>query len=116
MISYLLFNPSKCQVIHVTRRKTPFERQYSLHGCVLESTLSTQADSEMLQKDLEQLAKKWEKLWDMIFYLLFYPSKCQVIHVTRRKTPFETQYSLHGCVLESVPSAKYLGVTISESY
>lgn len=30
------------------------------------------------------------------------------------KTPFQTQYSLHGCVLESVPSAKYLGVTISE--
>ena len=34
--------------------------------------------------------------------------------MTRRKTPFQTQYSLHGCVLESVPSAKYLGVTISE--
>ena len=72
-------------------------------------SLSTQADSEILQKDIEQL-DKWEKLWDMNFN----PSKCQVIHVTRRKTPFQTQYSLHGCVLESVPSAKYLGVTISE--
>ena len=28
--------------------------------------------------------------------------------------PFQTKYNLHGCVLESVPSAKYLGVTISE--
>ena len=44
----------------------------------------------------------------------FNPSKCQVIHVTRCKTPLQTKYHLHGCVLESVPSAKYLGVTISE--
>ena len=34
--------------------------------------------------------------------------------MTRRKTPFQTKYNLHGCVLESVPAAKYLGVTISE--
>ena len=51
-----------------------------------------------------------ETLWDMNFN----PSKCQVIHVTQRKTPFQTKYNLHGCFLESVPSAKYLGVTISE--
>ena len=71
--------------------------------------LDKQADSEILQKDLEIL-ENWEKLWDMSFN----PSKCQVIHVTRRKTPLQTKYHLHGCVLESVPSAKYLGVTISE--
>ena len=67
--------------------------------------LDRQDKSEILQKDLESL-EKWEKLWDM--------SKCQVIHVTRRKTPFQTKYNLHGCILESVPSAKYLGVTVSE--
>ena len=71
--------------------------------------LDRQDKSEILQKDLESL-EKWEKLWDMSFN----PSKYQVIHVTRRKTPFQTKYYLHGCVLESVPSAKYLGVTISE--
>ena len=68
-----------------------------------------QADLEILQKDLEIL-ENWEKLWDISFN----PSKCQVIHVTRRKTPLQTNNHLHGCVLESVPSAKYLGVTISE--
>ena len=41
--------------------------------------LDKQGDSEILQKDLESL-EKWEKLWDMSFN----PSKCQVIHVTRR--------------------------------
>ena len=34
--------------------------------------------------------------------------------MTRHKTPLQTKYHLHGCVLESVPSAKYLRVTISE--
>ena len=63
--------------------------------------LDMQNKSEILQKDLESL-EKWEKLRDMNFN----PSKCQVIHVARRKTPFQTKYNLHGCVLESVPSAK----------
>ena len=71
--------------------------------------LDKQGDSEILQKDLESL-EKWEKLWDMSFN----PSKCQVIHVTRSKSPSQTIYYLHGCALESVSSAKYLGVTVSE--
>ena len=43
------------------------------------------------------------------------PSKCQVLHVTRLKTPIETKYFLHDTctMLDSVSSAKYLGVTIS---
>ena len=64
-----------------------------------------------IQKDLERL-EKWENLWDMSFN----PSKCQVIHVARRKNSFQTKYHLHVCVLESVPSEKYLGITISEDY
>ena len=71
--------------------------------------LDKQGDSEILQKDLESL-EKWEKLWDMSFN----PSKCQVIHVTRSKSPSQAIYYLHGCALESVSSAKYLGVTVSE--
>ena len=43
----------------------------------------------------------------------FNPSKCQVIHITRSKNPIPTQYTLQNCILESVSSAKYLGVDIS---
>ena len=43
----------------------------------------------------------------------FNPSKCQVIHITRSKNPIPTQYTLHNCLLESVSSAKYLGIDIS---
>ena len=45
----------------------------------------------------------------------FNPSKCQVIHVTRRKHPIPSKYKLHGVLLESVTSAKYLGVDISNN-
>ena len=55
--------------------------------------LNAQTDSEILQKDLEKL-EIWEKLWEMTFN----SSKCQVIHVTRRKNRFQTDYCLHGCV------------------
>ena len=51
--------------------------------------------------------ERWSHNWDMKFK----PSKCQVIHITRSKTPIPTQCTLHNCILES--SAKYLGVDIS---
>ena len=34
------FNPSKCQVIHITRSKNPIPTQYTLHNCILESVSS----------------------------------------------------------------------------
>ena len=66
-------------------------------------------NSEILQKHLKIL-ENWETFWDMSFN----PSKCQVIHVTRRNKLLQTKHYLHDCVLVSVPSAKYLDLTISE--
>lgn len=73
-------------------------------------TLTSADQSVTLQNDLK-LLEKWELEWDMEFN----PSKCQVIHVTKRKHPIPTQYYLHGVHLESVSSAKYLGVDISNN-
>ena len=73
-------------------------------------TLSSADQSVTLQNDLK-LLEKWELEWDMEFN----PSKCQVIHVTKRKHPIPTQYYLHGILLESVTSARYLGVDISKN-
>ena len=72
--------------------------------------ISSEGESVTLQNDLFTL-EKWEQRWDMSFN----PSKCQVLHITRAKCPIQTRYILHGTVLESVPSAKYLGVTISDN-
>ena len=71
--------------------------------------LSSHIEGQVLQNDLLSL-EKWEKMWDMNFN----PSKCQVLHVTRLKTPIETKYFLHNTMLDSVSSAKYLKVTISD--
>jgi myo-inositol-hexaphosphate 3-phosphohydrolase len=46
--------------------------------------------------------------------MAFHPDKCNVLTISRNKTPVKFNYCLHGHVLESVDKAKYLGVTISE--
>ena len=74
-------------------------------------TMESEDDSSALQNDLDILSA-WESRWDMEFN----PSKCQVVHVTGSKGPVnKTNYVLHGQVLESVTSARYLGVDISSN-
>ena len=73
-------------------------------------TLEQQGDSDKLQRDLDRL-QTWEARWDMEFN----PSKCQVVRVTPSRDPVQTQYILHGQVLEAVSSARYLGVDISSN-
>ena len=68
----------------------------------------TTSDQHLLQEDLDKLAS-WEEKWKMSFH----PEKCSVLHMTRRRTTLEGNYTLHGHPLQSVPHAKYLGVTIS---
>ena len=72
--------------------------------------ICSEGETITLQNNLFIL-EQWEQRWDMSFN----PSRCQVLHITRAKWPIQTRYILHGIVLESVPSAKYLGVTISDN-
>ncbi|XP_061190415.1 fibroleukin-like [Saccostrea echinata] len=65
-------------------------------------------DAEKLQQDLNQLAV-WENKWLMRFR----PEKCNVLSITRNRRVIKKNYILHGHQLEHIPSAKYLGVTIS---
>ena len=65
-------------------------------------------DAQALQEDLNQLVK-WEQDWLMEFH----PGKCQVIRVTRSRSPMTNNYYLHNHQLEVVESTKYLGITIS---
>lgn len=43
----------------------------------------------------------------------FNPDKCQVIQISRSRSNTPSKYILHGQVLQVVPHAKYLGVTLS---
>ena len=44
--------------------------------------------------------------------MAFHPDKCNVLSITRNKTPVKHTYTLHGHQLEHADKAKYLGVTI----
>ena len=72
--------------------------------------MESEDDSSALQPDLGILSA-WETRWDMEFN----PSKGQVLHVTGSRKTVKIDYRnvLHGQVLESVPSARYLEVDIS---
>ena len=73
-------------------------------------TLESENDNSTLQNGLNILSA-WETRWDMGFN----HSKYQVVHVTGSKKPVKRDYKLHGQVLESVTSARYLGLDISGS-
>ena len=45
----------------------------------------------------------------------FHPQKCNSLSITRSHTPFKHDYTLKGHTLESVHTAKYLGVTLSSN-
>ena len=75
---------------------------------VIYLTIKSESDCRQLQDDLHSL-EKWESDWCMEFN----PSKCNIILVTRRRTPFKFQYKLHGKVLETVDTTKYLGINLS---
>ena len=70
-------------------------------------TVRNQNDSLILQKDLNTL-QEWERTWDMKFN----PSKCQVLHIGRARRAYP--FPVYGEILESVDSARYLGVSISK--
>ena len=70
-------------------------------------TVSGLQDNQVLQSDSLQC---WERTWDMEFN----PSKCQVLYITRSRKPVMCRYFMHNQELESVDTAKYLGMNISK--
>ena len=71
-------------------------------------TIDSPDDCVQLQEDLRAL-EKWETKWGMSFN----PSKCETIHVTRKRNPIVTPYILKNEELNVTTSACYLGVSIS---
>ena len=68
-------------------------------------TVSSAADSDALQADLDQLSK-WQQVWQMQFN----PSKCYVMHISNARNQRYSEYTLCGHTLETVKSHPYLGV------
>ena len=68
-------------------------------------TIHNSSDCDKLQEDLNNL-ERWDSDWQMSFHL----EKCEVIHITTKKTPIWHRYSLHGHILSSVPHMEYISV------
>ena len=47
--------------------------------------------------------------------MALHPDKCNVLSITRNKTPIKYSYTLRGHQLEHADKAKYLGVTIQSN-
>jgi len=75
--------------------------------CILYRCIDSQSDIDALQEDLKQL-EIWEEIWNMKFNI----DKCMVLHVTLKRNPILSEYSLHGHNLKTVSKAKYLGVLL----
>ena len=65
------------------------------------------SDATQMQDDLNNL-QKWEDKWLMEFH----PEKCLTIRITNKRNIIKTDYQIHGQTLQTVDSAKYLGVNI----
>lgn len=72
--------------------------------------VNNEQDSQTLQTDLNHLTR-WELDWQMSFN----PSKCEVMHITRSRSPRNTHYTIHDTTLEIVPLATHLGIDITST-
>ena len=88
------------------RAKTSTTRLFA-DDCLIYREIRKPSDAKALQDDLDAF-QQWEKEWMMEFH----PQKCQLLRITRKKTPIITPYTIHGHTLELAPTGKYLGVNI----
>ena len=76
--------------------------------CVVYRDVKTDADSAILQDDLDRLAR-WEQKWRMAFNI----SKCHIMHITRNKKVNKHPYQLNNQPLSTVNQTTYLGVELT---
>ena len=78
--------------------------------CLLCQVTDSISDQVQLQRDLRNL-ERWASDWGMVFN----PTKCYVMSVSKGHSHQPYFYELCGVVLKSVDHEKYLGVTISSN-
>ena len=78
--------------------------------CLLYRPINSQDDQLALQKDLDTL-QLWGDTWGMRFNV----DKCNIMRISRSKTPFTQFYTLKGEFLHEVPYCKYLGINITSA-
>ena len=79
--------------------------------CLIYRAIHSIQDQILIQQDLDTL-QSWSTTWGMKFN----PSKCNILRTRQGlKGALNRFYQLHGEILAEVPTAKYLGVNISNN-
>ena len=102
--SRLRYRPNLVPCVH---KRSPGIRLFA-EDTIMYLAIHSEDQCAQLQSDLGNL-QSWEKDWLMEFN----SDKCEVLRVTRKKSMIHHDYTLHGKVLRSVTSARYLGVQLS---
>lgn len=76
--------------------------------CVIYRRISDNTDQELLQDDLNKI-QKWCSDWLMQLNI----SKCKCMHISRKRSITNFQYSLNSVALSVTNSYRYLGVEIT---
>ena len=77
---------------------------------LLYRVINTPNDVVTLQQDLDSLSH-WAQQWQMTFNA----SKCLHLTITHQTSPLPSQYSISNHAIQQVTSAKYLGITITNT-
>ena len=81
------------------------------YDSLLYNVIENQTDSDLLELNITAL-ETWEETWQMSFN----PSKCIVLRIApRTKKIVQSEYKLHGHILETEEARRNLGVTITDN-
>ena len=99
-------------LLHINDLPSVIDSQVRLFAddCLVYKQIKSNSDQISLQKDLNSL-ESWGTKWGMRFNA----AKCNIMRVSRKRSPLLHSYSLTGQVLEEVTDTKYLGVTMSSN-
>ena len=101
---FLLYINDMPAIVHADTRCRLFADDSLLYRVVNSIT-----DQIQLQEDLRKL-EKWASEWGMIFN----PSKCYIMSISKGSNHLPYMYELCGVILKSVEHEKYLGVILSQ--
>ena len=71
---------------------------------LLYCTINSKADWSLLQKDINNLIKDWQRLFNF--------DKCEFLCITNKYSPIVTTYYMDSKIIKQVSSVKYLRLTI----
>ena len=78
--------------------------------CIVYREIKSNKDQLTLQEDLDTLAA-----WEQNRGMNFHPQKCNVLRVSRAKSPMTFSYRLKGTVLAEAATSKFLGVDLQNN-